>query len=105
MRMTVQEKITAIESAIRKSHPDIFYHLLEDLGDMKYRYWDYMTTEPIDCDTELKRLNSANYELCTALLTMLLREDHFCNGMFEERCEAGQVEQILKQMIASLNNA
>ena len=36
-----------------------------------------MITEPIDCNEELKRVPGADYELCTALLTMLLREDHF----------------------------
>ena len=31
----------------------------------------------INTDEELKRLPSADYDLCCALITMLLREDHF----------------------------
>lgn len=69
---------------------------------MKFNYWDYMTTEPINCNEELKRLPTADYELCTALLTMLLREDHFCNGAFERRFEAGEVTPILERMAAML---
>lgn len=46
---------------------------------------------------------NADYELCTALLTAILREDHFSNGSFERRQRAGQVDEILKRMVAELN--
>lgn len=79
-----------------------YYEALENIGDMKYNYGDYMITEPIDCHEELKRLPEADYDLCCALLTMLLREDHFCNGSFERRHRAGDVQPILDRMIALL---
>lgn len=63
----------------------------------------YMTTEPINCNEELQRVANADYELCTALLTAILREDHFSNGSFERRQRAGQVDEILKRMVAELN--
>lgn len=31
------------------------------------------------------------------------REDHFSNGSFEYRQRAGQVDEILKRMVAELN--
>ena len=74
--MTNEEKINRIQSVI--DHPGregLYYKLLEDLDDSKGNYGDYMTTVPINCDIELKRLPTADYELATALLTMLLRED------------------------------
>lgn len=43
---------------------------------------------------------NADYELCTALLTAILREDHFSNGSFEHRQRASQVDEILKRMTA-----
>ena len=58
-----------------------------------------MLSEPIDCNAELQRLPSANYDLCCALLTMLLREDHFSNGSFEKRQRIGHVKPIVEQMI------
>ena len=79
-----------------------YYEALENLEDMKYNYGDYMITEPIDCQEELKRLPEADYDLCCALLTMLLREDHFCNGSFERRYKAGEVKLILDRMLALL---
>ena len=79
-----------------------YYEALENIGDMKYNYGDYMITEPIDCQEELKRLPEADYDLCCALLTMLLREDHFCNGSFERRFKAGEVQPVLDRMIALL---
>ena len=79
-----------------------YYEALENIGDMKYNYGDYMITEPIDCQEELKRVPEADYDLCCALLTMLLREDHFCNGSFERRHRAGDVQPILDRMIALL---
>ena len=56
----------------------------------------------IDCDTELQRLEDADYELCTALFTMLLREDHFCNGSLCKRYESGQLDVVLRKMIKEL---
>ena len=101
--MTPQEKIVEIESVLGDIQPEVYYDLLEKLGDIKRNYWDYMTTEPINCNVELKRLDTANYELCTALLTMLLREDHFCNGTFWEHDKNGDIHAILKRMIIALD--
>lgn len=77
--MTNTGKIQAIRSVLLLNDPDKsrYIKLLENLGDLKINYGDYMITEPIDCNEELKRISGADYELCTALLTMLLREDHF----------------------------
>ena len=75
-----------------------YIKLLEDLGDLKTNYGDYMITEPIDCNEELKRISGADYELCTALLTMLLREDPFSNGSFDRRFADGQVLPVLMRM-------
>lgn len=102
--MTNEEKIKKIQAVI--DHPGterIYYGLLEDLGDLKGNYTDYMTTEPINCNEGLQREKNADYELCTALLTAILREDHFSNGSFDRRQRAGQVNEILKRMVAELN--
>ena len=80
------------------------YEALEKVGDIKYNYGDYMITEPIDCNKELERLPEADYDLCCALLTMLLREDHFSNCSFERRYQAGEVQPILDRMIALLQD-
>lgn len=98
--MTNAEKILAIQHAI--DHPnteEMYYDLLERMGDLKSNYYDYMSTAPINCDVELERLPDADYNLCAALLTMLLREDHFSDGALRERYEAGQVDAILHRMI------
>lgn len=98
--MTNKEKARMIQAVI--DHPGrerTYYGLLEDLGDLKGN----MTTEPINCNEELQRVANADYELCTALLTAILREDHFSNGSFERRQRAGQVDEILKRMVAELN--
>ena len=82
--MTNTGKIQAIRSVLLLNDPDKsrYIKLLEDLGDLKTNYGDYMITEPIDCNEELKRVSGADYELCTALLTMLLREVEIrrCSG-------------------------
>ena len=98
--MTNTGKIQAIRSVLLLNDPDKsrYIKLLENLGDLKINYGDYMITEPIDCNEELKRISGADYELCTALLTMLLREDHFSNGSFERRFAEGQVLSVLVRM-------
>ena len=81
----------------------MYYKLLEHLGDLKKNYSDYMTTEPINIDEELGRVPEVDYELCTALLTALLREDHFSNGSLQRRLQAGEVNMILERMLAVLS--
>lgn len=86
------------------SNIKLFYQTLEDTGDMKYQYHEFLAKKDggINCNEELKRLENADYDLCCALLTMLLREDHFSNGSFEMRYGEGQVLPILNRMILLL---
>ena len=105
MKMNKYDKVSAIKELI--DVPDTaekYYELLENMGDLKTDYHTYATTEPINCDKELERVPNADYELCTALLTMILREDHFSNGSFERRQRLGQVNAILKRMLETLSN-
>lgn len=103
--MTNKDKINAIQAVRGNFHnEDVYYKLLEDMGDLKTNYRDYMVSELIDSDTELERLEEADYELCTALFTMLLREDHFCNGSLCKRYESGQLDAVLCKMIKELDS-
>lgn len=79
---------------------DYYQELLSKVGSVIYDYGDYMITEPIDCDEELKRAETADWQLCCALLTMLFREDHFVQyGCFGKRYENGDVKKITDRMI------
>jgi len=82
---------------------ELFYEVLDQCGALKTNYHEYMTTAPINCDKELLRLPTADYELCCALLTMLLREDHFNNGSFDRRQRRGQVKPIIERIISLFN--
>ena len=79
-----------------------YYNVLEKIGALKTDYVRYMTTAPVYVEFELKRTQKASYELCCALLTMLLREDYFSNGAFRKRFQAGEVEKIIKRMLLLL---
>lgn len=98
------DKISLFEQLNRNSilELEFFYEVLEQCDVLKTNYHEYMTTAPINCDKELLRLPTADYELCCALLTMLLREDHFSNGSFERRQRRGQVKPIIERMISLL---
>lgn len=82
---------------------DLFYDVLEQCDALKSDYHKYMTTQPVDCDKELLRLPDADYDLCCALLTMLLREDHFSNGSFVIRQRRKQVKPIIERIICLLS--
>lgn len=100
--MTNKEKIQLLKAEPQKPCclADFYYELLENIGSMNYSYGDYMTTEPIDCDEELKRTATADWDLCCALLTMLLREDHFAQyGCFDNRYRKGDVQKIVNRMV------
>ena len=98
--MTKAEKIQKIQEILELKDPqeDLYVNLLRTMGDLKNNYGDYMITEPLDYNKELKRIPSADYELCTALLSMMLREDHFTQGSFDWRFADGQVLSVLERM-------
>ena len=77
----------------------VFYQKLDGAGYLRHNYGDYMSTAPINVDSELKNVSKSDFDRCCALLTMLLREDHFSNGSFMQRLEKGDVQAILKRMI------
>lgn len=94
------EKIALIKGLIgKKCREHVYYDLVHKLNEKRWAYSDFMITEPINCNEELKRLPKADYDLTVALLTMILREDHFSNGSFERRLEKGQVDEILKHLL------
>ena len=82
------EKIQKIQEILEIMNPkeNLYADLLKTMGDLKNNYGDYMITEPIDCDEELERIPKADYELCTALLTMLLRVVLFNGVLPRGRC-------------------
>lgn len=102
--MNINEKIALFQklNSTELLRVELFYDILEKCDALKTNYYDFSTTHPIDCDTELLRLPTANYDLCCALLTMLLREDHFSNGSFERRERSGQVKPIIERIITLL---
>jgi hypothetical protein len=103
--MNSSQKIALLKtlSSDRILSESFFYEVLEECGDLKLNYSEYASTHPIDCDRELLRLPTADYDTCCALITMLLREDHFSNGSFVRRQRAGQVKAIVDRMITLLD--
>lgn len=102
--MTLEEKIELFQklNSTESLHIDVFYDILEQCDALKNNYYDYMKTAPINCNEELLRLSNADYDLCCALLTMLLREDHFSNGIFAKRQREGHVKPIIDRIIKLL---
>ena len=102
--MTNAEKIALFQKLNTDAllRAELFYEVLEECEALKKNYHEYIITAPVDCNQELLRLPSADYDLCCALLTMLLREDHFINGSFDTRQRQGQVKPIVERMISLL---
>ena len=102
--MKLEEKIELFQKLNSREslHVDVFYDVLEQCDALKTNYHDYMKTAPINCNEELLRLSNADYDLCCALLTMLLREDHFSNGSFAKRQREGHVKPIINRIIKLL---
>ena len=102
--MKNSEKCIILRQLTSAASMSEYYNALKKLGDMKSNYGDYLITEPVNCNIELERLPGSDYDLCCALLTMLLREDHFSNGSFERRCKSGQVQAVVDKMISLLSD-
>ena len=102
--MKLNEKIMLFEqlNTDKTLRIECFYDVLEKCNALKTNYKEFMTTEPIDYDVELRRLPAAGFDLCCALLTMLLREDRVCNGAFDKRQKCGQVQPIVRRILELL---
>ena len=76
-KLRKSEKLKKIQLLLNQKnlYEDQYERLLAATGDWKSNYTDYLITEPIDLVEELKRVPEADYELCTALLTMLVKEE------------------------------
>lgn len=105
--MKKNEKITLLRTL--SSHgilnTSMFYDIMQKCGCIRHNYHEYALSCPIDCGRELLRLPMLDYDGCCALLTMLLREDHFDNGSFERRQGSGEVKPIVDRMIRLLEAA
>ena len=84
------------------SNESYYFECLQQFGDHNGDYRRLLSTDPINVDVELLRLPDANYELCVALLIMLLRESHWIEGSFERRYRNGEVQSIISKMITLL---
>lgn len=104
IELTKMEKIKKIENVLDRNDPkqDLYVDLLGTMGDLKRNYGDYMITEPINFDEELGRVQDADYELCTALLTMALKEESLSERTFESRFSEGQIQLVLERMVEIL---
>ena len=68
LSVTVPLTVYKIEQLSKLFNPtttlaDTLYEMSEDIGAIKYHYYDYTTTAPINADEGLKRLPSADYDL------------------------------------------
>ena len=104
--MEVADKIKLFETLNTNDvlREDLFYDVLDKCDARIGNYHKYMTTVPINCDAELRRIPDADYNLCCALLTMLLREDHFDNGSFARCQRNGQVKPIIERILKFLTS-
>ena len=102
--MDISAKIKMLKSVSTTDvqQGDLLREIIYKCNLLKNDYSSYMTTHPINCNIELLRLPSSNYDLCCALLTMLFREDHFCNGAFEDRIRNGDIKRVVDRLISVL---
>lgn len=108
--MNKADKIKAIQKTIQEAEKRpgdevLLQDLLDKMEDIQRNYQDYLTTG--DLDIELQRIPEADYELCTALLTAILREGY--HSMFyntiRQRAQAGQIRALLERMVETLQNS
>lgn len=105
--MNQEEVIKRIEYV--RDNPNVegvYYDLLRELGNVGHEYWNYMHSEEnelINIDSELLYLENGDFTFLCALLTAILREDHFCNGVIRERYKKGQITSALNRMIKTFD--
>lgn len=87
-----------VHIGIRPKH-DQMREFLDTNNMLVGNYYNYSSSEPINVDLKLKRLDSCDIETCSALLIMLYREDHFNEGAYERRWEKGEVQVVIQRLM------
>lgn len=66
----------------------------------KKNYGDYMYYHPFEVDKEMERIDTADFDLLGALMTLMFREEHMTGdyGMILTRVEQGYFYRILKRV-------
>ena len=78
---------------------DDLFTFLDSNGMVVHNYFDFVSSQPIDVDYELKKLETTDIEKCSALLTMLFREDHFSEGSFDRHWSKGEVQMVIRRLM------
>ena len=77
-----------------------YCNVLEEINALTFNYDEWLGK--LDVDEQLKKVPRADYNLACAIITMILREDYWTNGKFEERLRAGEVRCVIEKMISEL---
>ncbi|MGL4624413.1 MAG: DUF6508 domain-containing protein [Culicoidibacterales bacterium] len=101
--MTNKNKQLLLTQVLQSADPVEWYRMLKEIRAFKTDYLHYMTTDPINADKELERLESADYDLCAALLMMLLREEQHRSGSLQSRRDSGELATLVTRMIQFLD--
>lgn len=72
---------------------------------MLSNYYDYLEYEPMDVDKEMQRIDTVDFVTAFAILTMVFREDYFCNGAIIRRVEDGTLDEIINKIKTLFNEA
>lgn len=100
---SIKEKIQYVKN--NPGNEDRYYSLLSLLNCEGMNYWDYMhneENEPVNINSEMKYLKEEGLMFALAMLTAILREDHFSNGSLIERIENGDVDKVLERVLETI---
>lgn len=75
-----------------------FYETLITSEFIDYDYSTHLSEGPIIIDEEIRKIKNADFIFAKAMLTAIMREDHFCNGSFEKRVANGDVYQVIRKL-------
>jgi hypothetical protein len=98
--MSNEEKKRILQCLSSKGTYKPYHEALEAMGDIRYNYTEYF--ENHNADEAIQLLPTADYDLCCAILTLILREDYWINGSFERRYSNGQVTAVVERMLELL---
>lgn len=97
----MENKLTELKTLLYKVmvQPQVGHKCLAEWTGLKSNYHDYLITEPVDYKKELERVPDADYELCCALLTMIVWKKDGGRAALNRCVYNSEVIRILNRMI------
>lgn len=91
-----KKNIKCVSSIFEVNYPEELYKLFDIIIELNIKDNNYKRNYK---NVYLEEIGNLNLQQIGTVVTMIFREEHFCNGFIYELIKNGKIEEIVKKLI------